>query len=148
MVAVHIACVGRLRKGFAAEGAAEYARRLSRYCDLTVKEVKTSRPEEECRLLEGALAKSRWTVALSPEGRTLTTKELASWLQRRFDGGRSPLGMAIGGPDGLTGRFRQECDEVLSFSALTFPHELFRVMLFEQLYRAFTLLRGEPYHRG
>ncbi|MGH8262380.1 MAG: 23S rRNA (pseudouridine(1915)-N(3))-methyltransferase RlmH [Steroidobacterales bacterium] len=88
-----------------------------------------------------------FVVALDVVGTTMNTEELARWLGTRMQEGRD-LSFLIGGPDGLAPACRARADLRLSFSALTFPHGLVRVLLAEQLYRALSLIRGHPYHRG
>lgn len=88
-----------------------------------------------------------FVVALDVGGRTMSTEELAQWLRTRMQEGRD-LCFLIGGPDGLAPACREKADLRLSFSALTFPHGLVRVLLAEQLYRALSFIRGHPYHRG
>ena len=88
-----------------------------------------------------------FVVALDVGGKTMSTEELAHWLHLRMQEGRD-LSFLIGGPDGLAPACRDRADLRLSFSALTFPHGLVRVLLAEQLYRALSHIRGHPYHRA
>lgn len=87
-------------------------------------------------------------VLLDARGRTMSSDELASWIGRERDGGAPHLHFAIGPADGWSDEMRRQADLVLSFGPMTFPHELARVMLAEQIYRAFTILGGHPYHAG
>jgi 23S rRNA (pseudouridine1915-N3)-methyltransferase len=87
-------------------------------------------------------------ILLDARGRTLSSEELAAWIGRERDAGTQHLHFAIGPADGWRKESRERADLLLSFGPMTFPHELARVMLAEQLYRAFTILAGHPYHGG
>lgn len=87
------------------------------------------------------------TIALDERGRTMGSEDFAQRLLRWRDDGKAALGFVIGGADGLDATFVKRADLVLSFSPLTWPHQLVRIMLAEQLYRATTILSGHPYHR-
>jgi 23S rRNA (pseudouridine1915-N3)-methyltransferase len=87
-------------------------------------------------------------ILLDARGRTMSSEELAAWIGRERDTGTQHLHFAIGPADGWSKQSRERADLLLSFGPMTFPHELGRVMLAEQLYRAFTILAGHPYHGG
>ena len=87
-------------------------------------------------------------IALDERGRTLASEAFATDIARRRDGGASHLVFAIGGPDGHGEALRARADSLLAFGSMTWPHQLVRVMLLEQLYRATTILSGHPYHRS
>jgi 23S rRNA (pseudouridine1915-N3)-methyltransferase len=124
-----------------------YVQRLSAY---TLVEV--FRGKDESALLE-RIAKqpgrtAPWLVLLDGEGHKLSSEQLARTVGKERDGGRQEMIFAIGPADGWSETARRSADLLLSFGAMTFPHELARVMLAEQLYRAFTILAGHPYHCG
>ncbi len=102
--------------------------------------------KDEARLL-GAVAEESRLVALSEQGDQWTSGELADWTARWERDGRD-VTFALGGADGLPAAALERAERIWSFSTLTLPHELARVVLYEQLYRAYTIRRGEPYHRG
>ena len=102
--------------------------------------------EVEARRLLDALVPGAYVVALDRRGRTLTSEDVAEWLDRRMVGGDSRLVFVIGGPLGLAPTVLERARERWSLSHLTFPHQMVPVILLEQLYRAFRILRGEPYH--
>lgn len=151
---VLLACVGELKDPALASLEAEYLKRLGRYCRPQRVEVKVGRAgdlgrrlAEEAEGLEAAVPPGATRILLDPTGRLLSSEELARKLGDLAVGGESRLAFLVGGPDGFAADLRARADLVLSFSPMTFPHQLFRIMLLEQLYRAFTIQRGEPYHR-
>jgi 23S rRNA (pseudouridine1915-N3)-methyltransferase len=126
--------------------AEDYQTRLGAYVDLQVE-----RFASETKLLEKAAAAGRTRpvlVLLDSRGKPLSSEELAAWIGRQRDSGAQHLVFAIGPADGWSPAARERADLLLSFGPMTFPHELARVMLAEQLYRAFTILAGHPYHSG
>jgi 23S rRNA (pseudouridine1915-N3)-methyltransferase len=133
----------------------EYVRRLKRYSDLTITETKdylgqgfseNIAKEREGKALLKKSGGAKWRVALTPRGRTYTSEafsqRLGQWMERY-----GHVAFFLGGPAGLSEETLNACDEQLALSAMTFPHELARVLFLEQLYRAFTILRAENYHR-
>ncbi len=107
-----------------------------------------SRKTDEARALRGGLPDGGVVIALDERGKSITSEALARMVGRWRDDGRSSLGFVIGGADGLDPAFVAEAGLTLSFSPLTWPHQLVRIMLAEQLYRVTTILSGHPYHRG
>lgn len=150
----HLLAVGRLRSSYR-EACDDYLRRLGRYVKVTEVEVKEAsraptvaaqREEEAGRLLAKA-PEGATVVALAREGSAWTSEELAA----RVDGWRvaaRPLALVIGGSQGLAAGLLASAAVRWSLGPLTLPHELARVLVVEQLYRAHTILRGEPYHKG
>ena len=106
------------------------------------------RRREEAQRLQGQLQQGTVLFLLDERGKSLSSEDLAARIGQLRDGGRKALVIAIGGADGHDKSLREEADLVLSFGALTWPHQLVRIMLLEQLYRAVTILAGHPYHRG
>lgn len=135
---VNIVCVGQLRDAGLRATAAEYEKRLSRYCRL-----KTVETDNRGLYI---LPPRAYKVALCVEGRQLSSEEFAAEIDRVTTGGRSDLVFVIGGADGLPEAVKGACDLRLSFSRMTFPHRLMRVILLEQIYRAMSILKGENYH--
>jgi 23S rRNA (pseudouridine1915-N3)-methyltransferase len=107
----------------------------------------SARMTEEAKLIAGALPPKAFVIVLDERGKSLSSDALATTLKRQIDGG-SDTTFVIGGPDGHAGETRERANLVLSFGAMTWPHRLVRVMLFEQLYRAVTIMAGHPYHRA
>ena len=146
--------VGKLRPYYRA-AADDYLRRLRRYATPTEREVREAsraptvplqRAEEAARL-KTRLADGSSVVALAREGTGWSSRELARQLDRWLLAAR-PLAFVIGGSAGLDPSLIARADARWSLGPLTFPHELARIIVLEQLYRAFTILRGEPYHKG
>ncbi len=131
----------------------EYAERLQHYLKTELKELPESRASgEQARVAEGdalitKLSARDVLVALDERGKQLSTVELAQWVGKHQQGGKD-LAFAIGGDEGLSDVVRMKATLVLSLSRFTLPHRLARLVLMEQLYRVFTLLRGESYHRA
>lgn len=150
---ITLLAVGRLRR-FYRDAFDEYAGRLSRYVRFREVELREARQgtealgrQDEARRLTARLPASAAVVALSRTGEAWSSEELA----RRLDGWRlaaRPLALVIGGSTGLDRSFLERADLCWSLGPLTLPHELARVVVAEQLYRGFTILRGEPYHKG
>jgi 23S rRNA (pseudouridine1915-N3)-methyltransferase len=137
----HVVAVGRIKNAALRTACDDYLSRLRHYTRVDEREVK-----DEARLSEAISGEAR-LVALSRAGESWTSAELAQRTARWDQEGRE-VAFAIGGADGLPVAMVERAEAVWSLSALTFPHELARVLVLEQLYRAFTIRRGEPYHRG
>jgi 23S rRNA (pseudouridine1915-N3)-methyltransferase len=155
MLQITILMVGKTREKFIQEGVSFYEKRLKPYLNLTVK---TVREEKETAGLSGEIIKLKegerlqsatppraWVAALDPLGRELNTAEFAAWLTRRAEDSRS-LAFLIGGHWGLAEEVRAAANESLALSRFTLTHELSRLVLLEQLYRAMTIKTGHPYH--
>src|SRR5207244_2304007 len=136
-----VVAVGRVKDAALRAACDDYLGRLRRYTRLDEREVK-----DEARLLEAIPEDSR-LVALSEAGEQCTSGQLADWTARWEMDGRD-VTFAIGGADALPAPVLERAERAWSLSRLTLPHELARVILYEQLYRAYTIRRGEPYHRG
>lgn len=152
---ISILAVGRLKERWWSQAADEYLKRLGPFARTEVLEVPdrdVSRQEDTAVAREGddllrALPEGAYVVALDSSGKERTSEELAAWLEQRMLGGVSHIAFVVGGAAGLDRRVVERADESLSLSAMTFPHQMARVILLEQLYRAFKIIRGEPYHR-
>lgn len=147
-----IAAVGRLRRGFYAEGCAYYLKRLQAFGRTEVLEVKDGRGGEIDQVRwaesEGLLATAEGRlIALDERGQSYRSQELANRLDELELAGDSTVTLVIGGAEGLHDKVRSSAQELWSLSPLTLPHELARLVLLEQLYRAETIRKGHPYHR-
>jgi 23S rRNA (pseudouridine1915-N3)-methyltransferase len=142
-VKVTVAVVGRLKEAYLATAEDEYAKRLRRYCTFAVTEHK-----DEAALL-ASLPAAAHLYALDERGDQLSSLELAREIigHEEQHGGGAPVAFAIGGADGHSDTLRSRARRTLAFGRITIAHRLVRVLLLEQLYRGFSILRGEPYHR-
>jgi 23S rRNA (pseudouridine1915-N3)-methyltransferase len=137
-----VLAVGRLKEDFWAAAEAEYRKRLRRYVQLDVKEVK-----DDAALAAAIPDRSRLWV-LDERGENLSSVELSRWISAEEQhGGGALLVMAIGGAEGHSDALRARAAKKLAFGRVTLPHRLARVVLLEQIYRGYTILRGEPYHK-
>ena len=160
MQKVTILCVGKLKEKFYAEAVAEYSKRLKRHCTLEIIELPESRlPEDpspaeirqalaaEAALIEARLPKGGAVIAMCIEGKELSSPALAEKVEQFGLSGASQLTFLIGGSVGLDAALKQKADLRLSMSPMTFPHHLARIMLLEQIYRAYQILSGSRYHK-
>ncbi len=157
---ITILCVGRIKEKFFTQAVAEYSKRLSRYCKLEIIEVadektpdragealvRQIKDKEGDRLLK-ALADDAYVIALAIDGKRPDSEQLAGHLEKLGINGISHICFIIGGSLGLSDPVLKRADEHLSFSAMTFPHQLMRVILLEQIYRSFRIIQHEPYHK-
>ena len=152
---ITFAVVGRLKKSEWQSAQDKYLKRLKRYSTFSVVEVKDAvgrgfpdavAMEREGKALLDAGADARRRILLTPNGRELDSEQFAAYLQRQIEL-YGHLAFMMGGPLGFSPEVESAAEESLSLSRLTFPHELARIVFLEQLYRAFTILRGEPYHK-
>ncbi len=137
---LHLYYIGKARDEHANGMAAEFMKRTSRWVSCEMREIDPRRFDLFAR--HGAA----WKVFLDPAGRTMDSARFAAAMRTVEDEGRDVV-FLLGGHDGLPGEWRPRADLLLSLSAMTFPHELARAMLAEQIYRAFATLRGHPYPR-
>jgi len=153
---IHLIAVGQRLDPWASQGYNEFAKRMPPECRLNLIEIaaykrtKNSDParalqDESDRIIKAIPARAR-IITLDVNGKQLSTPQLASQLQDWLAGGRD-IALLVGGPDGLSDNCKILAESSLSLSLLTFPHPLVRVMLAEQLYRAWSIIKGHPYHR-
>ena len=147
MQKVTVLCVGKLKEAFYAAAVAEYQKRLQRHCKLEIVELPEQALAREAALIEEKLPKGGAVIALCIEGTELSSEALSKKLTQLASAGASQLTFLIGGSFGLHPRVKQRADLRLSMSPMTFPHHLARVMLLEQLYRAYQIDAGTRYHK-
>ncbi|HEX4449256.1 MAG TPA: 23S rRNA (pseudouridine(1915)-N(3))-methyltransferase RlmH [Kofleriaceae bacterium] len=139
---VTVAAVGRLKEPYLVAACAEYEKRLRPYCTIAVTEAK-----DEAALL-AALPAAAHVFAFDERGEMITSAQLAELVAaEQSHGGGAPVVFAIGGADGHGDALRARATKLLAFGRMTIAHRLVRVLVLEQLYRAFKIVRGEPYHR-
>jgi 23S rRNA (pseudouridine1915-N3)-methyltransferase len=160
MIRISIVCVGRIKEKYWNDAISEYSKRLSRYCKLNIIEVQDEKTpdnappavEEQIKKKEGerilkSLDDSGQVVVLAIKGKKLSSEALADFLQDQAVGGVSHIQFVIGGSLGLHESVLQRADRSISFSDMTFPHQMMRVILLEQIYRGYRIINGEPYHK-
>lgn len=160
IVHICIAAVGKLKETYLIAGVNEYKKRLSPYAKIEIIEVADEKTPERASLLEEERIKERegerllahipdsaYVIALAIEGKMKSSEQFAAHLDELATYGQSNIAFVIGGSLGLSRRVMARADEALSFSKMTFPHQLMRLILLEQIYRAFRINRGEPYHK-
>ena len=148
--------VGKTASAFVAAGLDEYSERLRHYVPFNIQCVGNSRttralPTDRQKVAEGqallaAIEPADYVALLDEHGTERTSADFAVWLRKRLAGGRKRLVLVVGGPYGFSDDVFQRADEKVALSKMTFPHDLVRLIFAEQLYRAFTILHGEPYH--
>lgn len=152
--------VGKMKENYLRDGIAEYRKRLGRYCRLEFVEVADEKTpdgasvaeEEQIKKTEGerllrCIRDTDYVLALAIDGAALDSVEFSEKLERLGVQGESSLVFVIGGSLGLSDEVLRRADYRLSFSRMTFPHQLMRLILLEQIYRSFRIMRGEPYHK-
>ena len=157
---IDIAVVGKIKEKYLAEGIMEYLKRLGRYCSLRILEVEdektpetmSDREKEEVKRKEGERLLSRipdqaLVIALAIDGKQLSSEELSEKISDLMVKGTSHIVFVIGGSLGLSDEVLARSQMKLSFSRMTFPHQLMRLILLEQIYRAFRIIKNEPYHK-
>lgn len=160
MQRVTVLCVGKLKEKFYLEAAAEYVKRLQRFCKLELVELPESRlPESpspaevqralavEAAAIRERLPKGGAVIALCIEGKPCSSVELSRRMEELAVAGKTQLTFLIGGSVGLDESLKQQADWRLSMSPMTFPHHLARIMLLEQIYRAYQISAGTKYHK-
>ena len=157
---ITIVCVGKIKEKYFTGAIEEYAKRLGRYCSLTVTEVadektpdgaseavETQIKEKEGERILSNIKDGSFVVALAINGNMLDSEELAAKIEKWGVSGISQIVFIIGGSLGLSNQVLVRADYKLSFSKMTFPHQLMRVILLEQIYRSYRIIQGEPYHK-
>ena len=157
---ITLIAVGKIKERYFEDAIREYSKRLSRYCRLEIIQVADEKTpdgasealeeqikEKEGRRILDQIRGGAYVIALAVEGKQLDSLELAARMERLAVEGKSQLVFLIGGSLGLSKEVMRRADFALSFSAMTFPHQLMRVILLEQIYRSFRIRAGEPYHK-
>lgn len=152
--------VGKIKEKYFRDAIAEYAKRLSRYCKLEIVEVADEKtPDKASAVMEEQIKQKEaerilknvrddaYCIALAIEGKKTDSVAMAEHIEQLGLIGKSNLVFIIGGSLGLHRSVLQRADEKLSFSDMTFPHQLMRVILLEQIYRCYRIINGEPYHK-
>ncbi|WP_018663431.1 23S rRNA (pseudouridine(1915)-N(3))-methyltransferase RlmH [Heyndrickxia acidiproducens] len=157
---ISIVAVGKLKEKYLKQGIEEYVKRLSAYAKVEIIEVADEKAPEVLSDAEMEIVKQKegkrildkispdtYVITLAIEGKMKTSEDLAAGIDHLATYGKSKIAFVIGGSLGLSRDVMQRGNESLSFSKMTFPHQLMRLILVEQIYRAFRIIRGEPYHK-
>jgi len=150
---INVIAIGKIKEKYFSDAVSEYIKRCSRFADVRIIELPdappSKTPDEQCKIeSEQLLSKAKgFVVAMDMRGKQLTSEGLADLIKNKCIDGASEFSFLIGGSHGHTDELRRKADMLLSFSSNTFPHQLFRVMLCEQIYRALSINAGTPYHK-
>lgn len=157
---ITVICVGKIKEKFYTQAIMEYSKRLSRYCKLEIVELADEKTPENAgeqvnlniKAKEGdrilsTIKDDTYVIALAIEGKMLDSVELSQKIEKLGINGTSNITFVIGGSLGLDKRVLDRADYKLSFSKMTFPHQLMRVVLLEQIYRSYRIMKNEPYHK-
>ncbi len=157
---ITILCVGKIKESFYRQAIDEYAKRLSKYCKLEIVEVTDEKTpdkasevmesqikEKEAERLIDKLKEDSYIFTLEIKGKKYTSEAFAETIEKLTVQGKSHLTFVIGGSLGLHEKILKLSNQPISFSDMTFPHQLMRVILTEQIYRAFRIMNNEPYHK-
>ncbi len=143
-----IITVGRKNNPGLSEEIADFSGRLSHYADIEWKILPPSDVEKEGEAIVGATNERDYVTLLDEKGKTIDSPGLATFIQKRLNEATHRLVFVIGGAYGVSQKVRDMARTTISLSALTFPHQIVRLILIEQIYRAFTIVRGEKYHHS
>ncbi|MBR3162559.1 MAG: 23S rRNA (pseudouridine(1915)-N(3))-methyltransferase RlmH [Clostridia bacterium] len=159
MLTINVICVGKLKENFFKEAIDEYSKRLSRFCKLEITELSDEKipynpnqkqieqiKEKECNNILSHIKNDSYIISLDLTGKQLSSEELSEKIDN-LSLTTSHVTIIIGGSLGLTNNLLAKSNYVLSFSKMTFPHQLIRIFLLEQIYRAFKISNGETYHK-
>jgi 23S rRNA (pseudouridine1915-N3)-methyltransferase len=157
---ITLICVGKLKEKYLSQGVEEYVKRLSRYCNLdTIELADEKTPDNAGEALEDIIKKKEgerilkvikedsYCIALAINGVMLSSEELANRIDSLGVSGTSHISFIIGGSLGLSDDVLKRADYQLSFSKMTFPHQLMRMILLEQVYRSYRIISNQPYHK-
>ena len=159
MLSIQIICIGKLKESYLKSAIDEYSKRLSKYCKLDILELPDEKiPEKvninlideiknkECHSILRHIKKDSYVIALDLKGKQLSSEAFSSEIEK-ISMNSGSITFIIGGSLGLTDELLTFCHEKICFSSMTFPHQLIRVFLLEQIFRAFKIAKGETYHR-
>ena len=152
MINITVVAVGNLKEKFSKDAQNEYLKRLSAFCKVKIIETKEFNELKNIELIKEKEGEeilkhlSGYPILLDVKGEEITSEDLAKDIEK-LSLTNSSITFIIGGSYGVSEKVRENCKQKLSFSKMTFPHNLFRIMLLEQLYRAFTIINGKSYHK-
>ena len=157
---ITIITVGKIKEKFYKDAISEYEKRLSKYCKLEIKEAADEKTpdqasenvnqqilEKEGERIKNLIPKDSYVIPLAIEGKKYDSVGFSQMIQKNTVSGVSHITFIIGGSLGIMDEIKKASNQMISFSDMTFPHQLMRVILLEQIYRAFRIINGEPYHK-
>ena len=143
---IKVICVGKIKEAFYRDAVNEYMKRLSKYHDVKIIEVMDSNIKREGELIIDKIDRRDYIITLEIGGKEMNSLEFSSFIDKTLIS-NSRICFIIGGSDGIMDKVRELANYKISFSKMTFPHQLFRVILLEQIYRAFRIINNETYHK-
>ncbi len=153
---INLIVIGKTHKKFLVEGEAEYFKRIKRYCKteiIVIPDIKNAKnksedqlKEEEGNLILSKIENADFTVLLDEKGEQFTSVQFSRWIQKEMNKGPKKINFIVGGPYGFSEKVYQKANAKISLSKMTFSHQMIRMLFLEQLYRAFSILKNEPYH--
>ncbi len=159
MLTINIICIGKIKEKYLKDAIDEYSKRLSKYCKLNIIELSDEKipdklnssleieiKEKEASKILSHIPKDSYKIALDLRGKEFTSEEFSKTIDN-ISMENSNISFIIGGSLGLTDELLNNCNKIISFSKMTFPHQLFRVFLLEQIFRSFKISHNETYHR-
>lgn len=159
MLSINIICVGKIKENYLKDAINEYSKRLSKYCNLQITELSDEKlpakinsrtimevKNKECNKVLDSIKKDSYVIALDLTGKQVSSEDFSDKLENIALNYNSHITFIIGGTLGLNENVLSVCNEKMSFSKMTFPHQLIRVFLLEQIFRAFKISKGETYH--
>lgn len=157
---ITVISVGKIKEKYLVDGIAEYSKRLSKYCKLNLIEVSDEKAPENLSVQDELIVKKKegtrilskikentYLIVLAIDGEQLTSEKFSKKMDKLMVGGVSDISFVIGGSLGLSDEVMERSDYNLSFSKMTFPHQLMKMVLLEQIYRGWRIIKGEPYHK-
>lgn len=144
---IKIICIGKIKEKYLTDGINDYLKRLTKYHKVELIELKDSDIKKEKEEILKVLNEDSYIISLAIEGKEYKTTELSEKIDNLLTNGKSNITFIIGGSNGIDEEIKNISNELLSFSKLTFPHGLFRLILLEQIYRIFKIQNNETYHK-
>lgn len=155
MIKINIYCVGSMKEGMFSDAYREYIKRLSRYCSLSITEIKEEKiqnmnPEQailnESNNIIKKIKEVDYIILLDIKGEEYSSEDFSKMIKEKIDDGVSPIDFIIGGTLGVSQELKNLANLKVSFGKITLPHQLARIVLLEQVYRSFKIIKNEPYH--
>lgn len=145
---INIICVGKIKEKYLSDGINDYYKRISKYHKINIIEIKDENNIEiESQSILKQINKEHYVILLDLSGEEKSSVNFSQMINDLFIEGNSSIDFIIGGSDGVNNIVREKADKIISFSNMTFPHGLFRIILLEQIYRSFKIMNKETYHK-